>query len=842
MEGGGVFNQKTATITQTTFINNTATIYGGGGILNAFGTTRLTASTFVGNSGPGGGAIDNDTTLIVRNSTFYNNTGGSNGGGAIQNFGTATISQSTLSGNVSQYGANLHNYGSSTITISTSIVANGVSGSNCSGAPIADGGYNLDTGASCGLSTANHSLSNSQPQLEALASNGGPTQTMALPGASPAVNAIPASVSGCTGGTDQRGVTRPQGTGCDIGAFEVIVSSGDIQPPTTPTGLTAPSVTANTVTLKWNPSSDNVGVTGYTVYRNGSAVGSTGAATSTTFSDITAAPSTVYSYAVDAFDGSGNHSARSAPQSVTTPAPSGIQAVQSGATSTATRVTQTTISLTAAVNAGDLLVGWFGQYDAGGPVHVSDNVNGAWTRSASTTFSSGGGDIALYYAQNAAASPYGVTVTIAASSATYLEGVASDHSGVARAGAVDQVAAASGVSTAVDSGATATVSAGELVVGAILTGGSPGSVTPGTSQGQAFTMRAQTVSGSADLEDVLTSAAGTQDARATLGAATDWYAVAAVFHQFGSGDTQPPTTPTGLTATSVTAGAVSFSWTASQDNVVVAGYTVYRDGTALATTGASVTTYTDSTVAPSTAFSYTVDAFDVAGNHSPWSAPLSVTTPAAPPPTAHWVQGGAVATGRRVLSVTITLPGAVPAGDLLVGWFGQYDSSGQVQVSDSVNGPWRRAAASTTFSNGGGDIALFYAQGVAPAPSGLTITISAAVATYLQGSAADYANIALSNSLDRFSVAGGSGTTADSGATGSVAAGEMLFSGFMTGRSPGTVTASNGLTIHDRTGSFSVDDADAIASTAGGQHAQWTLQNSADWYVVAAVFHTASGP
>jgi len=70
----------------------------------------------------------------------------------------------------------------------------------------------------------------------------------------------------------------------------------------------------------------------------------------------------------------------------------------------------------------------------------------------------------------------------------------------------------------------------------------------------------------------------------------------------------------------------------------------------------------------------------------------------------------------------------------------------------------------------------------------------------------------------------------------------MLFSGFMTGTSPGTVTADNGLTIHDRTGTFSVDDADAIVSASGGQQAQWTLQSSADWYVVAAVFHTASGP
>jgi hypothetical protein len=165
MEGGAVFNENIATITQTTFSDNIATIYGGGGIVSASGTTTITTSTFVGNSGPGGGAIDNDAALVVSNTTFYNNTGGINGGGAIQNFGTATVSESTLSGNTSQYGADLHNYGTSILAISSSIVANGVSGSNCSGAPITDSGYNLDTGSSCGFSAAEDSLSNTQPQL-----------------------------------------------------------------------------------------------------------------------------------------------------------------------------------------------------------------------------------------------------------------------------------------------------------------------------------------------------------------------------------------------------------------------------------------------------------------------------------------------------------------------------------------------------------------------------------------------------------------------------------------------------------------------------------------------------
>src|ERR1019366_616656 len=175
------------------------------------------------------------------------------------------------------------------------------------------------------------------------------------------------------------------------------------------------------------------------------------------------------------------------------------------------------------VGAGDLLVGWFGQYDSAGQVQVSDNVNGAWTRSsASATFSNGGGDLALYYLQNSKAAPSGLMITISASSPTYLEAALADYTGVATTGALDQVAVARGNSTSPDSGPTAVVGPGELVVGGIITGGSPGSVTPGSSQGEPFTIRSQTGSGSVDLEDVLASAAGTQDARATFGSATDW--------------------------------------------------------------------------------------------------------------------------------------------------------------------------------------------------------------------------------------------------------------------------------------------------------------------------------
>jgi hypothetical protein len=534
-EGGGIMNQNIATVTNSTFASNTATTFGGGASVNAAGTETLAGDTFIGNTGPGGGALDNDATLNISDSTFTNNTGGTNGGGAVVNFGTTTVKQSTFSGNTSPYGANIFNYTGFTLSMSMDVVAVGLTGTNCGGlAPITDLGYNIDTGSSCGFSAPNHSLSNTQPQLDALASNGGSTQTMALPVGSPAVDAIPTSTPGCAGTTDQRGIARPQGNGCDIGAYELVATSGDHTPPSVPGGLAVTSVTSSSVSLKWNASSDNVGVTGYTIYRNGASVGSTGGPAATTFTDLTASPITSYSYTVDAFDGSGNHSARSAPVSVTTPAPTGVQAVQAGATATATRVTSTTIVLANPVHAGDLLAGWLGQYDAAGQVQVSDNVNGPWTRTnASTTFLNGGGDLALFYLQNSAPAPFGLTITITATSATYLQGAVSEYSGVATAGALDQVAAANGNSTAVDSGPTAPVGAGELVIGGIITGGAPGTVTPGSSQAKPFTLRVQTSSGSADIEDIAASNAGTQDAQATFATATDWYAAVGVFHPFG---------------------------------------------------------------------------------------------------------------------------------------------------------------------------------------------------------------------------------------------------------------------------------------------------------------------
>jgi hypothetical protein len=105
-----------------------------------------------------------------------------------------------------------------------------------------------------------------------------------------------------------------------------------------------------------------------------------------------------------------------------------------------------------------------------------------------------------------------------------------------------------------------------------------------------------------------------------------------------SGDTSPPTAPTALAATAVSATRVDLAWQGSTDNVAVTGYTVSRGGVAVATVPASATVYSDTGVAPATSYSYVVTAVDAAGNRSAPSAPAGVTTPAgtagpAGPPT-----------------------------------------------------------------------------------------------------------------------------------------------------------------------------------------------------------------
>jgi hypothetical protein len=205
-----------------------------------------------------------------------------------------------------------------------------------------------------------------------------------------------------------------------------------------------------------------------------------------------------------------------------------------GATAFSPAVRQQTVTLQlrpASLFTGGLYIAWVCEYDATGQVQVSDNVDGPWTRGPSERFSNGGGDIALFYLRPSFA-PRGATVTISASAPTFISGSVAQYEGIPNARLVTASVAempASAQSTTADSGPTAPSGAGDLVFGALITGGLPGTVTLGSSQGRPLVQRAIDDSGSAVAADVLSGNRGQQHASFTLQNATDWYVVGAVF-------------------------------------------------------------------------------------------------------------------------------------------------------------------------------------------------------------------------------------------------------------------------------------------------------------------------
>ena len=216
-DGGGINNNNgTLTVTDCTFFSNDAVNFGGG-INNNNGTLTISGSTFSGNSSNqfGGGIFNNLGIVTIKNSTFYDNTATSFAGGIENYHGTLTISNSTISTNSAPTGGGILNSSLGTLHLTNSIVANSASGGDCANyGTFATNINNLIEDDSCSPTLSG------DPNLGSLVDNGGITWTMALQSGSPAIGA--GDDPTCEA-TDQRGVTRPQGAHCDIGAFEVEV-------------------------------------------------------------------------------------------------------------------------------------------------------------------------------------------------------------------------------------------------------------------------------------------------------------------------------------------------------------------------------------------------------------------------------------------------------------------------------------------------------------------------------------------------------------------------------------------------------------------------------------------
>ncbi|MFD2670873.1 carbohydrate binding domain-containing protein [Marinicrinis sediminis] len=278
----------------------------------------------------------------------------------------------------------------------------------------------------------------------------------------------------------------------------------DTTPPTVPAGITSPSQTKSTITLNWTPSTDDVGVAGYHIYRNGSQVGSS---TTPSFTDSGLTALTAYTYKVSAYDAKGNESAQSSSVSFSTN------------------------------NQGNEVTVYYKKGFSNPYMHYRP-AGGTWTVAPGVQM------------PNAEVSGYG-KLTIDIGSASALEAVFNNGSGT-----WDN------------------------------NGGQNYLFNPGT-----WTFNAGTI---------------TAGAPAT--------------------DTTAPSVPAGLQASAQSSTAIQLSWNAATDNVGVQGYKVYRGGSQIATV--SGTSYTDTGLSAGTSYSYTVKAYDAAGNESASSSTATATTSA----------------------------------------------------------------------------------------------------------------------------------------------------------------------------------------------------------------------
>jgi CSLREA domain-containing protein len=238
--GGNVRNQGTLTLAEDTITDGSA--YSGGGVSNDGGTMTIDRSTITDNVAPYGGAdsggVQNtggsghDGHLTITTSTITGNSA-SNGGGVFSwgdTADTVDIVSSTITNNTSTAafdGGGLRvtegtmNVTGSIVSSNTEAASTTPVASNCS-TGVASGGFNLEDGTDCGF-TSDGDQQSKDPQLSALADNPGPadeTDTMAIAATSPAVDAA----NDVCLDTDQRGLVRPQGAACDVGAYELVPS------------------------------------------------------------------------------------------------------------------------------------------------------------------------------------------------------------------------------------------------------------------------------------------------------------------------------------------------------------------------------------------------------------------------------------------------------------------------------------------------------------------------------------------------------------------------------------------------------------------------------------------
>jgi chitodextrinase len=242
-------------------------------------------------------------------------------------------------------------------------------------------------------------------------------------------------------------------------------------------------------------------------------------------------------------------------------------------------------------------------------------------------------------------------------------------------------------------------------------------------------------------------------------------------------DTTPPSTPTNLAGSNITSSSARITWTASTDNVSVAGYRVMRNGSLIGTSAQP--SYDDSGLNPSTTYTYAVAAYDASNNVSATSSGVNVTTSPGSSGTITFVQLKENRLTANSISLnTGTFGSPVGAGHLMVVWIWYASAARSVaKVTDTLGNVYARVVGPTT---GTGGLAqqrqeLWYAKNLAAGATSVTATFDAAVNADMSISAHEYAGADPATPLDATSTVAVSGTNVSGSPVTTTAPSELIF-------------------------------------------------------------------
>jgi chitodextrinase len=374
----------------------------------------------------------------------------------------------------------------------------------------------------------------------------------------------------------------------------------DLIVPSVPTNLTASAVSSSQINLNWTAATDNVGVTGYAIFRNGLEISNI---TTTTFSNLGLTASTTYAYTIKAFDAAGNRSADSNLVSATTLTTATDITVPTTPTNlTATVVSSSQINLTWTAATDNVGVTGYAIFRNGTALATSTNTNfnnTGLTPSTAYTYMIKAFDAA---SNRSSYSNSVSTTTLATSTDTTAPSIPTNLS--ANVISFSQINLSWIISTD-----------NTHVIGyAIFRNGTEVANVKNTNYHDIGLTASTTYNYTVKAFDAVGNRSDNSNTVSAITLATP----------INTTDTVAPSSPTNLKAHVVSFKHINLKWEASTDNIKVRGYIIFRDGIQIATV--KKPHFNNIGLTASTTYIYTIKAFDAAGNMSTNSDAISVTT------------------------------------------------------------------------------------------------------------------------------------------------------------------------------------------------------------------------